>query len=675
MRSRTLVAVLASGLALAGLSRVEARTSGLSGASWAPTHGSPTPRAGSRRLPTPAARLRQIEQALARRFAPLIGAAGVRGSSSCVGGVQVRMAIRPTRDARGQARAWTPTESRRILQKMREVLAAGFPDVTFLPSSGIELEPLARGGQLEVATFRALAQARRGAPGPRDPRTGALLGAPGDASPSPEASPADPPEPPAPLEDAQAAQPPPAGTGVNPDDGVAVPAADAPPPAPVESPAPETTTTVDVAPGAIPTPAAPSAATPPAAAAPRSGLSSLYPAQPGGYGHAGFAIRSQSATEPSSIYHYPRDNYALEFLIEREVGIALRGTFKDAKVRATITRPQVVRLDVEVAMHGHPQENREHILHFTRDTTNQVFKEKFNLLRIHHKSKLRVTEADDRFSYDYRFHELTPYGHHDRHEEDPLFSTLRLERDRVIDVPRAFMLPRDGTSIALSTSMRTAAPGLFSNVSISTANAYQLTFRRGFWNGLEASLGYYGYENDVVPTARGVLTASSGSLSAVTFGARYRMPYEINGFAMAVGLTHAFQKGADRRFFLPDDFERLYNLYLVGSRRYFESILVHVAAKRTFLTERPDFEDNALNSLGLAFEYVVHERAVMMLELEYEQYEEDTLAAFGTILDGEGLNVNVGAVVGTRLGDVEISARKITLDAMKDVTVGVAYKW
>lgn len=713
------VLLLALGLVLAG-----------AGSGWSrPAPGAAVPVARgavARALPsTPAHRLRQIERALTQRFGPVCGAGGVRASSGFAGGVQVRMSVAPAHDARGRARAWTDAEAQKILTRMRDEVRRGFADVRLLPTSGVELEPVTPGkaqrvwtwSMLDTAQLQRMAQSSgiRQAEGPDAGRVGPVLGAPEAAAPEypPSSGPASA-----------------GGAGTATVDGVAVTArALAPPPPPLadggdlRSGSSETVfrasrggrssaggrgtsrsagPRLEAGPESVAPPAAgasfgngvetpptarpmdaygralPGAVELPGDAGPLPPRRpALYVAQPGGYGRGGYSGSSVDPTLPTSIYQYPRDNDALEWLIERDVGDALRSNFKDARVHARIERPQVVRLNLEVAMTGHHQENVEHILHFTRDTTHAVFKQKFNLLRIHHTSRIRVTEADDRFSYDYRFHELTPYGHRDRHDDHPLWSELRMERSFVIDVPRAFMLGRDVSAISAGYLSRSVSPGLYSNVGFSSSNAAWVNVRRGFWERLEASLGYYSYSNELTPTADafGIFTPSDSGLSAVTFSAKYQLPVEICGFSVAVGVTHSFQPGDQRRFYLPDDFERLYNAYVVGSRRFFESLLVHVSAKHTTITQKPDFADNGLNSLGLGFEYVVAERALLMLEVEGEKYEKESYANFGTIDGGDGVNVNAGAVVGTRLGDVEVSARKLTEDRQREFNMSLGYRW
>jgi hypothetical protein len=425
--------------------------------------------------------------------------------------------------------------------------------------------------------------------------------------------------------------------------------------------------------------------------APRGARSGLRPrtsrsALTGGWGPPAAGLPATTATTaplaaPPRVpleagrYRHPSETHDLEYAIERQVGDGLRATFQDARVRARLVRAQCIRLDIEVAMHGSPREKLVHILHFTRDATLVVFREAFNRIRIDARSRIRVTEADDRFRYDYRFLDLTPYAPDARADENVLFRRLRVERAWGIDMPHARALPRDAWAVSVTGTTRSLANDVYSAVARSRSQIATVGLRRGLLPTVEASLSYTDTSNDVVPSARGVLASSGGALTAVSVGARTVLPFQVNGATIAAGVTRAYQPGDERRFYLPDDFERLYNLYVVASRRVFDNILVHFAAKRTSITLAPDTADGGIDTIGLGLEYRLFGLAVLMLELERESFDSPTVGRFGTLLDGDGLNVNAGAVFGTALGDVELTARKLTVPGQKEFSAGIACRW
>jgi hypothetical protein len=600
----------------------------------------------------------QIAGRIRERFAPILGEDGVDVKRGISGGVRVRMSVAPAHDRRARRRAWSGRETRRILARLTEMMSQEFPDVAVLPSSGIEVED-PEGGSPRMETIAGAAR-------PAAVRTGGLearLGAPAaSASPAPrprerserspmavaEAAPAASPAPPG-LADEQVEAMPPAGAGVVPEGaGRTAPAAT----------------------GSVPGDAGPDPAL-------RDAALPRFPPQPGGFGWRPAHLPGSGASEltTTTAYHHPRDAGGLEYLVEREVATAIQTTFKDVRVHARMIRPQVVRLDIEIAMHGHLQENLLQILHFTRDVTRVVVKERFNLLRIHHRSRIRVTEADSRFTLDYRFHELTPYGARDRGDDHPVFRRLRMERASVIDVPRAYALGRDASAFSVAGGTRNVHAGEYSNASAIDSSWGTLGVRRGFFHGLEAGLAFHFYSSDATPVPGRSFASPSDDLDVLTFAAKYLLPYELSGFALAVGLTHSFQQGAERKFYVVDDFERFYGIWVAGSRRILDTLLVHVTAKRTPIPQRPDFADNGINGLGLGFEYLIRNAAILMLELELEQFDSPVLAQIGTIQTGDGLNVNAGAVIGTRLGDVEVAARKLTVPEHKELRLGFAYHW
>jgi hypothetical protein len=277
-------------------------------------------------------RIDRIRRTVEQRFGPILGSGGVDVQDGAGGTVQVRMAVAPAHGAGREPRRWKPTESRKILARLKDVLDREFPDLVFLPSSGIVIEePGSRRHRLE--SLCSLARSPRPLTRLDSERMDGPWAAPGD--PSPSAASADPGVP-------ASVRPSPSLPAVGPVFQSSAAVAEQEPSGFAGAGLAGTSTPV---PSSGPTlPVYPSPLTP----VPRE---PTYPAQPGGFSKSSWAIgdrTSRRPTTPSSIYQFPRDNEALEYLVEREVADAIRSTFKDARVRARMERPQVVRILLEV---------------------------------------------------------------------------------------------------------------------------------------------------------------------------------------------------------------------------------------------------------------------------------------------------------------------------------------
>ena len=641
-----------------------------------------------------------VRALLSARYGSLLIPNGLRVDHDGVSGLRVWMTLAPPRSKLAQGRTWTRYEGQKILDSVLEDIHSSYPDLEILPSSGIE----ARNAQGEIAWRQTLADSQIESTllPPRDPRSApaAVLESRMAARPlNGERSEPD---------DTKSSKSSPPVLVTQPLMGNAFPLSSRTSPAtlaPFQN-APARRNTANRMGTTLPDPVQLAQMSPSDFEAMESddqaefdsgpAAQSTGPAAPSGSDSDMYDLRAVTPTLVTPVTQtpdssassagasrvqaprrllYPKDKESMEFEIEDMLEQQLGSVVESPTVRATFERARVVRLFVQFVFRGKRLDNAIQVLGVARDAIKLSLHDRFPGLRIHHRSRFRLREANERFVYDYDLLTLEPHGVETDYDRDPFFRPLRLTRDRVIDLPTAFPLDRNVGGASISYFKRFLSDDNYGDVVSSRSEGLTLKLRKSFFRGFEMAIQASGFGHKVEPVQRGVFVESEGTLGVFGLEAKYQLPYEVMGMRIAAGFTQSFQEAGERAFYLPEDFERFYSLYVAGGRQILDHLIFHVGAIRSVATLEPLFDDETILTVGGGIEYRASPRALLLLEVLKRSVSGDSFSRFGPEIQDRGTTVNVGGVIGTRLGDLEVLIRQMSHSEIQEYQTGISVRW
>ncbi|MBI3893442.1 MAG: hypothetical protein HY303_18140 [Candidatus Wallbacteria bacterium] len=246
-----------------------------------------------------------------------------------------------------------------------------------------------------------------------------------------------------------------------------------------------------------------------------------------------------------------------------------------------------------------------------------------------------------------------------------------LVRADLIDLPTARIAPRHQVLAHSVTSFRDFGGRVYGNVAKASQRLQELDFRIGLTNRLEARVRPYFSDLDITPRAAGSFSSTSSDQGSASFGLRYRLPWHEKLFHMAVGIDAGIVQETDRQYLLPDDFERLRDVYFVLSHPGADDASWHVAASWTPLDVPTGTPDNSLLKIGAGTDYRLSKRLRLLAEAVYKSLDVSTAGRFGAAVDPSHLDFNLGLRTAFRFATVDLYARRLFVEDFTDWGVAV----
>ncbi|MBI4861214.1 MAG: hypothetical protein HY815_13295 [Candidatus Riflebacteria bacterium] len=344
----------------------------------------------------------------------------------------------------------------------------------------------------------------------------------------------------------------------------------------------------------------------------------------------------------------------LEGRIRQELG----PRFPDLAVRVWFVTPHEIEVDLVVETSSVlTRSNKPVIREYLRRTVLTILANEHGSIWLSARSRFRVVSAKDK-------------GAPTRvriQKSVSVSAPISTVRSRVIELPTAHVLRPGYRQTEVGILKRTVGSSVFSNVTSVDLTGLDFSYRQGLVRGVEFMVAYRSHTESVATRDPSLFRGGSRGLSVVTGGLKVQFPYRYNGMELSFGITGSLISDLDRPVFLPDEYERFSNAYVVFSTPLAPGFRVHAVGKQSQIPASGQSPSNTVKTLGAAVEWLPMEEVRFLAEVVNETLASDRVGDFGAVLSSNGTAsfggsyTNVGGLFGfRRFGDLLVYCRKLT---------------
>lgn len=257
-------------------------------------------------------------------------------------------------------------------------------------------------------------------------------------------------------------------------------------------------------------------------------------------------------------------------------------------------------------------------------------------------------------------------------------SKLATLRARVIELPTAHTLFAGHRQSEVTAYRRTVKDGLYDNIVRLETGGLDLGYRQGLVRGLELNVVYRTHVLGAGVRDPTTFTGASRGISVLTGSLKFT-PFRYKGMELGGGVSQSLVSDLDRPHFLPDDWERLSNLFVVFSTPFAPGFRAHVAALQSFIPASGPSDSATVLVGGLAVEWLPFEELRLAVEGVSERLSGTSVGELGAVAaDDEGnsafdnAHANASVTWGLHsIGDISAYGRKLNREV--DREFGVSY--